>query len=173
MDKTERYSPVWLVEAARAVMGGIDVDPASCIVANKTVRAVTFFTKDINGLRQRWWGNVFLNPPFGKEFRIWIAKLRREIELCRVQQAVVVGPGDLLCSQNAPWFRVLLGGSFLLPHDRPWFVDAAGHECGGPRYGVFVAYLGQHQLRFARVFGGKGIILRPVTTPAPFIGVDG
>jgi hypothetical protein len=39
MDKMndERYSPLWIVEGARKVMGAIDLDPASCSVANAIV----------------------------------------------------------------------------------------------------------------------------------------
>ena len=36
MDNQERYSPPWMVERARTVMGGIDFDPASCSEANQT-----------------------------------------------------------------------------------------------------------------------------------------
>ena len=35
----ERYTPTRIVEAARVVLGSIDIDPASCAQANETVRA--------------------------------------------------------------------------------------------------------------------------------------
>lgn len=46
----EWYTPVLYVEAARRVMGSIDLDPASCPFANETVRASHYFTTDDNGL---------------------------------------------------------------------------------------------------------------------------
>lgn len=62
----EHYSPTRPVEAARAVMGAIDLDPASCALANETVRASAFFSKLDDGLKQKWHGRVWLNPPGGQ-----------------------------------------------------------------------------------------------------------
>ncbi|MFB6214860.1 MAG: hypothetical protein ABEI54_03225, partial [Candidatus Bipolaricaulia bacterium] len=47
----EHFTPPKIVEAARETMGGIDLDPASCAIANeKLVQAEKFFTEDDNGL---------------------------------------------------------------------------------------------------------------------------
>jgi ParB family chromosome partitioning protein len=71
MDKTcdERYSPSWLAAGAREVMGGIDLDPASCQAANEIVRARRIFTRETDGLARRWQGRVFLNAPFSDGIR--------------------------------------------------------------------------------------------------------
>ncbi len=67
----EHFSPPEVVEAARALMGGIDLDPASCEEANRVVKAERFFDKTYNGLwhPREWSGRVFLNPPGGKLLR--------------------------------------------------------------------------------------------------------
>lgn len=61
----EHYSPSNVVSAARLTMGGIDLDPASCLVANQTVQADDFFDALEDGLSRRWHGRVWLNPPGG------------------------------------------------------------------------------------------------------------
>jgi ParB family chromosome partitioning protein len=172
MDKSrnERYSPPWLVEAAREVMGAVDIDPASCPLANTTVGASRYYTRESNGLKQRWYGRVFLNPPYGYGIKLWLEKLGREVAAGRVQQAFVVAPGEILCAMAAPWFAVLLRGSILVPYERIEFTDPAHGKAAGPRYGAFVSYLGKNQLRFARVLGSKGTVLRPATVPTMYEG---
>ena len=65
-ESVEHYSPVEVVDAARELMGGIDLDPASSELANSYIRARRFFTEEDNGLRKLWkGGRIFLNPPGG------------------------------------------------------------------------------------------------------------
>lgn len=61
----EHFTPIEIVEAARKVLGEIDLDPASCAKANKLIRAKKFYTRKDDGLRQPWAGRVMLNPPGG------------------------------------------------------------------------------------------------------------
>ena len=71
MDSPEWYTPAPFVEAAREVMGAIDLDPASHEQANFIVRASKYFTADDDGLKQRWSGRVFINPPGGLVPEFW------------------------------------------------------------------------------------------------------
>src|SRR5512134_1699762 len=54
--ENEWYTPAPYVEAARACLGAIDLDPASSATAQATVRAARFFTRDDDGLKQEWRG---------------------------------------------------------------------------------------------------------------------
>lgn len=65
-ETNEWYTPKAIAEFAHIVLGGIDLDPASCPEANETIGATKFFTIDDNGLRWQWHGRIFLNPPYGK-----------------------------------------------------------------------------------------------------------
>ena len=48
--ESEWYTPPPIIESARSVMGGIDLDPASSEKAQETVRAEGFFTAEDDGL---------------------------------------------------------------------------------------------------------------------------
>src|SRR5262249_28170123 len=74
----EYYTPAEYIRAARSVLGGIDLDPASCEMANAVVGASTFYTKEQNGLTLPWRGTVWLNPPYGGSAGEFIAKLIEE-----------------------------------------------------------------------------------------------
>ena len=158
--EVERYSPAWIVDGARRVMGGIDVDPASCERANKTIKATKFFSEKTNGLRQHWRGRIFLNPPFGREWKLWAEKLMQEIEAGRTKQAFLIAPGAVLWVLAAPWFRPLLRGSIFLPNERIEYHDPRSDTWQDVCLGSFCVYYGPQQGRFAKVFGSKGAILR-------------
>lgn len=57
-------TPRDLVEDARYVLGGIDLDPASTPEDNLVVGAHVFYTEEQDGLAQGWgYQSIFVNPP--------------------------------------------------------------------------------------------------------------
>jgi hypothetical protein len=71
-ESSEWFSPSEIVDPAREVLGGFDLDPASCTLANLTIGATHFFSErgaewsdKHNGFTQPWSGRVWLNPPGG------------------------------------------------------------------------------------------------------------
>jgi hypothetical protein len=74
-ESNEHYTPPEIVEAARKLLGGIDLDPFSCALANTVVKATEYF--HVGGFERPWRtttgpggpsraARVFVNPPGGK-----------------------------------------------------------------------------------------------------------
>ncbi len=62
----EWFTPPHVIAAVKTAMGGIDLDPASNEIAQKTVGATTYYTREDDGLSKAWSGRVFVNPPYTK-----------------------------------------------------------------------------------------------------------
>lgn len=157
-ESDEWYTPPEIIQAARKVMGSIDLDPASCFTAQQTVQATHYFDKERDGLREPWRGNVWLNPPFsrGSEFG---QKLRDEIDAKRVSQAVVIQNA----STATKWFHTLAPicwGCF--PRGRLSFLRADGTRHDGNRHAQVLLYFGDQTTRFRSVFAEHGLVWRPV-----------
>lgn len=97
----EWYTPSEYVEAARRVLRRIDLDPASCLEANETVKAKIFWTEDDGPLERPWRGGVFLNPPFNLS-KVFVEKLLSEHHAGRLRGAVLVINGARF---DAGWFH--------------------------------------------------------------------
>jgi len=144
----EWYTPVEFIEAARAVMGGIDLDPASCEVAQATVKADRFFTKEQDGLAQPWAGNVWLNPPYSRELiGPFIAKLITDYQAGAVRQAVVLTNNDT----ETGWFHALadMALCFCFTKGRVHFTSPHT-KADSPRQGQVFTYLGNDKKGFDR-----------------------
>lgn len=150
---TEYYTPEFIIEAARRVMGFINLDPASSERANERVKARRFFTPKEDGLAQEWPGNVWLNHPFGRISNpAWIDKAVNEFQF---------GNADVLmsitfASTSEAWFQPLLNypQCFLCPRTNYLLPD--GSVKRGVTKGSVVTYMGVADDLFAKVFSPFG-----------------
>jgi hypothetical protein len=148
----ECYTPAEYVEAARDVLGGIDLDPASSEEANRTVGATEFYDQGSDGLAHDWHGRVWLNPPYGRRLTSqFVTKLVSEFDAGGVTAAITVLNAY---GFDAKWFRPLFAHVLCFTDHRIQFYG------GGPTFGSLFAYLGPEPLAFAQTFAQFGPIVR-------------
>jgi hypothetical protein len=62
--RVDWQTPDKYLEAARAVLGEISLDPISSDSAQERVKANRHYTGDDDGLKHDWYGTVWLNPAY-------------------------------------------------------------------------------------------------------------
>lgn len=153
----EWYTPAPFIKAAREAMGGIDVDPASCPLANETVEAAKYYTAEDDGLTRPWVGRVWLNPPYAQPLiRQFCEGLVKRYQEGEVRAAcVLVNNGT-----ETAWGQALLScaAAVCFPKSRVKFYSPGGAK-SSPLQGQLVAYFGDDADRFARAFEGLGEVL--------------
>lgn len=153
----EWYTPKEYVEAARHVLGNIDVDPASNPVANEVVQAATFYTADDSGLDKDWHGAVWMNPPYESGLiGQFVEKLCDEYACGSVTRAVVLVNN----ATETKWFQALAeqASAICFPRGRVKFW-APGKASAAPLQGQAVLFLGQEVDDFARAFSSFGFVM--------------
>lgn len=146
----EWYTTQEIIDTVTAVMGGIDLDPASSDTANETVRAEVYFTIEDDGLSKEWWGRVYLNPPYGNEIPKWVDKAIGEYENHNILEAVLLLPSRT----DTRWFRALRQFPRCFMHGR---VKFNGHDNSAP-FPTMLVGIGIDLERFAKIMQSQGDI---------------
>ena len=153
--KTEYYTDPIIVASARAVLGEIDLDPASSPIANKVVKARRFFAAKDDGLKQNWAGRVWMNHPFSKEQnRSWIKKLVDSYKRGEVTEAICI----CYASTSEGWFQPLLEFPQCFPPKRTNYFLPDGTRKDGVTKGSVITYLGGNLEGFKTYFQAHGTI---------------
>jgi hypothetical protein len=169
------YTPMWLIEKCREVLGTIDLDPASDEFGNTRIRAT------------HWWNNcsletpwptvtsVFLNPPGGKignqsQAALFWAKFMSEWAAGRFEHGIFIGfsieimqTAQQVCAVPPQAFP------FCVPSSRFGFDDENGVENTQPPHAPVIIYvprpdgLGHTKsiAKFKEVFASVGWCITP------------
>jgi len=149
------YTSEAIIKAARAAMGGLDLDPASHAVANTVVQAKRFYTVHDDGLRQNWKGRVWLNPPFS-QWEKWVPKIIGEWQSHRVEAMCVLCATRTLTAQYfAPIHQHSAALCIFRGRIKFW-----GGRAGAPDEGHVVFYFGNDVERFTAAFADIGFVTR-------------
>lgn len=166
MANNEWATPVKFIESARSVMGSIDLDPASNDEAQKMVLAKSHFTQERSGLDQNWYGNVWLNPPYGQGLALPFAKKLVESYLSGdVTQAIVLTNNVT----DTAWFKDTLGATATMlcfPSPRIQFIAPEGTKKSSNSKGQVFSYLGDNIVEFVMEFQKYGLCVKPMRVAA-------
>lgn len=165
----EWNTPPSVIQLAREAMGTIDTDPASNPVANKYIKAHTWYGRELNGLdpSRPWIGNLWLNPPYGRGEQSagkFIERLIKELH-GNVRQAITCLS---LGSMSARWFQPIHehASLHLIFHGRINFIPPEHKKENGngnsPSKGTVLSYFGNNKESFKKVFEHQGVILKVI-----------
>lgn len=167
MANNEWGTPSKYIESARKVMGSIDLDPASNDAAQMTVKAGSYCDEQRNGLTVPWFGNVWLNPPYGYGLaKPFMDRLVDQYKKSLIESAIVL-------TNNTPdtnWWSETSGkysSALCLLDHRISFInpDTGEAERGNNRNQLF-SYFGDDPELFCEEFDQYGLCVipfRPVT----------
>ena len=151
----EWYTPPKYLDSARVVMGCIDLDPASSIIANERVQAGSIFTAEEDGLQQDWFGNIWMNPPYAQPLiQHFCEKLTTE----DYDQAIVLVNN----ATETKWGNTLLSvcTAVCFPKGRIRFVAPDGRIGDAPLQGQMIVYIGCNIEKFINEFSKYGVCLK-------------
>lgn len=175
----EYFSPLPIVDAARRVMGSIDLDPASSVLANERINARNYFTRDDDGLKRSWVGNCWVNHPFHAGWSAcdekcqrktcharghiyhdipsnadWVRKMTSEY----VRMEVLAITCITFAATSEEWFQPLMEypQCYLSPRTNFYLPD--GTLKHGVSKGSVVTYMGPAVDKFALEFAPMGTI---------------
>lgn len=157
----EWYTPPDIIERARRVMQGIDLDPYTSEAAQRTVQAQHYFTAETDGILSEWPSvrSVWANPPYGKGLiEPCINRLVSEHDQHRYQTAIVL----INNATETTWFQRLLqiSSSGCMIYRRIDFIDGSGVAKNQNTRGQIILYVGNDADRFDSEFKALGTCFR-------------
>jgi len=155
--ENEWYTPKKYVDAARAVMGDIDIDPASSEIANKIVKAKIYYTIKNDGLTKSWAGRVWMNPPYSQPL---IVKFSKAFVKKRNDGEITEGCVLVNNATDTQWLQIMLEicDKICFIKRRIRFIDIDGKATGAPLQGQLILYFGKNIQKFNYKFSEFGIV---------------
>ena len=184
----EYYTNYEIISLVQEMFGEIDLDPASSELANITVQAKRFFTKEQNALKLKWIANrLWMNHPFAKGEKACKPKCKKKIctdkkySKYRGHHITEDIPSNLVwvtklleefrlgnfkeslnitfCNSSEKWCQLLLNaGSTCFIDGRTQYNDSEGNKTKGVTKGSIITYLGPRKVLFHRIFSKIGVV---------------
>lgn len=155
--ENEWFTPALYIDAARSVLGDIDLDPATHPEAQSVVKASEFFTREDDGLTKDWHGRVWLNPPYAQpRIAQFVEKMVSEYASGNVSDAIMLTHNYT----DTAWFHLAASTASMIcfTRGRIRFIDIDGNECA-PTQGQAFFYYGTDTDGFAAEFAAFGFVV--------------
>src|SRR5882762_1046041 len=152
--ENEWHTPQQFLEHVRAVLGTIDLDPASSAAAQRVVKAEAYFNAAGNGLTKEWNGKIWLNPPYAQPLIAeFVDKMIAEVEARNVKEAIMLTHNYT----DTTWFQdaARVAKAICFTRGRIRFVDPEGN-LAAPTQGQAFFYFGNRVAKFIDEFYGVG-----------------
>ncbi len=149
----EWYSPSEYIEAAREVMGGIDLDPASSAIANKLIKAKRFYDIEADGLSKKWKGRVWMNPPYASPL---ITKFCQKLVDSDIEAACVLVNN----ATETAWFQMVADRASVVCFPKKRVKFRHPERKSTPLQGQAVLYIGEKPVEFCDAFKTFGFCAR-------------
>lgn len=162
--KDSWFTPAIYVEAARNTMGSIDFDPFSSEVANKNIKAETYYTASDDAFQLPWCSekgtvnNVWMNPPYSRGvLPLAVERFISEHKKCNFDQAIVL----LNSATDTQWYHDMMAAAdaFCITKGRISFDNVDGKSKSGNTKGQVFFYFGKAVQQFADNFRAFGIVM--------------
>lgn len=150
----EWYTPEKYLDLAREVLGEIDLDPASCVFANETVKARLFYSENDDGLTKPWHGRVWMNPPYSSELvPKFTEKFVDEYNDGNIAEGIVLVNN----ATETAWFTNMVNAASAVcfPRGRIRYYSQT-RESLAPLQGQAFLYFGENKEKFLDVFSEIG-----------------
>ena len=155
----EWFTPLPYIDAVRAVLGDIDLDPATCAFAQSRIKAGQCFTKQDDGLVHPWCGRVWLNPPYSRVAE-FVTKLLQEIADGNVTGAILLTHNNT----DAAWFHDAASAASAICFTRGRIrFEQEGGPLESPPQGQCFFYYGKDVAGFRKVFTSIGLVVTTMT----------
>lgn len=158
--ENEWYTPSEYVEAVRDVLGVIDLDPASSLSANKTVKAKRFYSKGDDGLSRSWESDtLWMNPPYSQpHITQFVEKLVNSVESGYVTEAIALTHNYT----DTTWFHLAQKScnAICFTRGRIGFESPDGLKASATQGQAFF-YFGSNVKKFADRFMSIGFVVVP------------
>lgn len=159
VDRNEWYTPEPYLSSVRLALGDIEFDPYSDAIANQTVKANQFRSKeDDQGAAWPDVKTVFMNPPYSRgSVDRAVTELTVEWRKQKFSAIVLVNNAT-----ETKWFQLLLlyANGICLTHHRIAFYSVDGKAVSGNPRGQAFFYFGNEFDKFYTAFCGFGFTVR-------------